>query len=270
MKDTMSIIDLVQRTGYYVPAGFFLIVVSSCITYWILNKSRVSGWFQAAQDVVPPFVAFPGVLFGLFAAMLASDIWQHHHEANMALISETSAISSMASTSAHLDSADRLRLITSINNYTTAVLKKEWPAMATGDHSGKGSASTELRQLNFVSIDIASQKSLPKLIETRIQQPLDTIRTARLQRLSLAHDSISTAKWRATMLFGILVLITVGVVHLRRPRAMVIALAISATCIFCTILMLANNRSPYSGVSAIKPQMLEDVIQMHDATVKKP
>lgn len=263
MMETMSIIDLVQKTGYYVPVGFILIVVSSCGTYWILNKSRASSWFQAAQDVVPPFVAFPGVLFSLFAAMLASDIWQHHHEANMALISETSAIAGMISTSAHLDNTDRLRLITSINNYTTAVLTKEWPAMATGDHSGIESASPELRQLSFVSIEIASQKPLPKLFETRIQQPLDAIRTARLQRLSLAHDSISAAKWRATMLFGILVLVTVGVVHLRRPRAMVIALAISATCIFFTILMLANNRSPYSGISAIRPQMLEDLIQTH-------
>lgn len=185
------------------------------------------------------------------------------------LIKETSAVRSLMASAEHLDQADREKLLDSVNGYVTAVLEKEWPAMRSSDADRREDALKDLKELSETTIRIAIEGKLPKILESRLQNSIDEIRTARLSRLSLAHDSVTFIKWRAVFLFGLLLLFSVGIVHLRRPRAMRIALIVTAVGILLTIGILANNRSPYAGKGAIDPEMLAESIKLYDKKLLK-
>jgi hypothetical protein len=236
-----------------ISAAFFI--------YWLLNHSRLSSWLNASKDIAPSFLSISALLFGLFVTNLASDVWTRHSDANLILINETSAIRSLLSTAKNLGSSEELKLNTAVKNYVNAVLTKEWPAMADGDDENRGTAETEFEALSQTTIQIYLQAKDRRGIESHLMPPIDNIRTARLKRLSLAHDDISFVKWRSVGTFSLLLLLSVGIVHLRSQRAMIITFAIAIICILASELILFNNKSPYQGRDPIKPGMLAESIK---------
>lgn len=251
---------VVQQFGF-LPFASLVILLGALATYWLLIKSPWATWLSK-EDPVPPFFTAITVLFALFAAMLASDIWTRHKDANTAQVAEASAIRSLIETASLLPKADGQQMILLIDNYVDAVVTKEWPAMHIGDATRREAAMPETRRLESGVLGLLVRTNQPKAIETRAINAIDNLRTARLQRLTIAFDGISYAKWRALLAFGLLSLVAIGVVHLRRPRAMGISLFITATSILLTMAILTNNKSPYSGTSPVKPQMLENAIRL--------
>ncbi len=251
-----------QKLGYPL-SGLLVLTLAAGITYWVLNRSRLARWFQGSQDTATTLIGVPSILFALFTTTLASDIWNRYQRASDVLIAETSALRGIIAASLHMgDGAEHL--LNAVENYAQAVVRKEWPAMVAGDLSGKETALRELRQLSTVCLNTGSRKDQPAILATRLLTSMDTIRTSRLQRLSLAHGAISPSKWAAVMLFGILLVVTVGIVHIRKPRAMAIALSVSVTCIVGTIYVLSSSRSPYAGPGAIQPTMIQEALLILD------
>ena len=103
---------------------------------------------------------------------------------------------------------------------------------------------------------LGSDGRLPQYASLRLNQALESLRISRQQRLSLAHDAVSASKWASPMMLAILTLITIGVVHIRRPRAMFISMLITIACVLATTVLLFENRSPFNGPAAVTPSML--------------
>ena len=258
MIDALRLANLLKRLGYPLT-GLLVLTLTGALTYWVLNRSRVSAWFKGSQDFATTLIGIPSILFALFTTTLASDVWSRYQKANDVLIIETSAMRGIMAASLNI-SDGKEHLLNAVENYALAVVKTEWPAMVVGDHSGKETALRELRQLSTVCLNLGGRKDQPAVIATRLLQSMDAIRTSRLQRLSLAHDAISPTKWEAILLFGMLVVFTVGIVHIRRPRAMGIAMSVAVICVVGTIYVLSSNRNPYAGPSAILPTTMVEAL----------
>lgn len=251
---------IVEKLGF-LPFATIVIVLGALLTYWVLIKSPWAEWLSKEDPVAPFFTAIT-VLFALFAAMLASDIWARHKDANTAQVAEASAIRSLTETAGLVPKADGEQIVMLVGNYVQAVVNKEWPAMHTDDTTQREAALPEIKQLESTVLGFLVRSNQPKAIETRLINAVDSLRTARLQRLTLAFDGISYAKWRALLAFGLLSLAAIGIVHLRRPRAMGISLFLTASAILLTIAILTNNKSPYSGTNPVTPHMLQDAIKL--------
>lgn len=76
----------------YTLATFVILIIVSFTTYWVLNRSPVSHWFASSEDISPPLLALPTILFALFVTALATDVWQKHFQAKEALLKETAAV----------------------------------------------------------------------------------------------------------------------------------------------------------------------------------
>jgi|GEM_PF-3066857 len=240
----------------FVATVLTLNIIAVCSIYWLLNKSRVASWFKESGEITASFLSISALLFGLFVTNLASDIWTRHKEANQALINEAGAIRNFLSMAKNLASADGEKLNAAVINYVNAVLQKEWPAMRNGDHQNRESALFEFNVLNEVATQIAFNEDHSRALGNRLLQASDNIQAARLLRLSLAHDEISFVKWRAVVTFSLLLLLSVGLVHIRNPRAMKITFAVTVICILASEIILFNNKSPYQGRNPITPNML--------------
>lgn len=251
---------VVQEFGFF-PVATVAIILGALATYWLFIKSPWAEWLSKEDPVAPFFTAIT-VLFALFAAMLASDIWGRHKDANVAQVAEASAIRSITETASLMPKSDGQPLILLVNLYADAVIQREWPAMHRNDASQREAALPDIKALEAKALGFLAHSNQPKVIETRLINAIDALRSARLQRLTLAFDGISYAKWRALLAFGLLSLLSIGVVHMRRPRAMGIALAIMSAGILLTLAFLTNNHSPYSGTSPVTPHMIQDAVRL--------
>lgn len=263
MIEYFGVLFGIQESGYSL-ATLIIMVVVSLVTYWIINASPISNWFTTSEDVVPPFLALPAILFALFVTALASDVWQKHFQAKEALLKETAAVRSLILLSTELESNGQA-LKQSTEAYINAVINREWESMTKGDHMNKESALSELEALDTTIARIGNgQPRPPEYTALRLNSALETLRFSRQQRISLAHDAISITKWAATMSLAVLTLVSVAVVHLKRPRAMKISMLLTVLCVLATIHVLSKNRSPYLGIAAISNNLLVESLKILD------
>lgn len=251
-----------QERGYG-PVSFVILVIIALATYWLFSKSKASPWFTNSEEVLPPFLAVPAILFAMLAAALATDVWQKHTAAKDAVIHEASAIRSMMHISKQLGEQG-VQLEKSTREYINAVINQEWPAMVSYDHGHKEAAFNALQSLDSTASNIGNTDQLSRFNAQRLQTALETIQVSRLQRISLAHDSISIAKWASAMVLAVLTLVSIAVVHVKRPRAMVISMVITILCVMATIQVLSRNRSPFLGTAAISNTILIESVKPFD------
>lgn len=263
MIEYFGVLFGLQESGYSL-ATVIIMVLISLATYWTINLSPVSHWFTASEDVVPPFLALPAILFALFVTALATDVWQKHFQAKEALLKETAAVRSLILLSAEMGPNGTVLKQATIG-YINAVVNREWQAMTQGDHMNKESALVELEALDTTIAKIGNgNPEPPRYTALRLNNALETLRFSRQQRISLAHDAISITKWAATMSLAVLTLLSVALVHLRRPRAMKISMLLTVLCVLVTIHVLSKNRSPYLGIAAISNNLLSESLTILD------
>jgi hypothetical protein len=211
----------------------------------------------------PAFIAVPAILFALLVTAFATDVWQKHTSARSTVIREAAALRSLLHVSQQLGEQGVL-LEKSAEGYMKAVIDEEWPAMIEADHANKEAAFAALQSLDATVSRIASNSGLSQFTVQRLRTALDTIQVSRLQRISLAHDAISIAKWASAMVLAVLNLLTIAIVHVRRPRAMAISLVLTILCVMATVHVLSNNRSPFVGTAAISDSMLVESLKVFE------
>lgn len=243
-----------QQFGYG-WATLFLMILISGLTFWFLAYSSFAKSFKEGDEVVPPFLALPAILFALFVSALATDVWQKHQQAKDILIKETAAVRSLFLLSRSIEIKGAI-LQQATENYVNSVIHHEWDAMVKNDISRKESALSDLEALDATIIEISKHPKIPLYLSMRLNGSLETIRVSRLQRLALAYDPISNVKWSSSITLAALTLISMGFVHIRRPKAMLISMILTVMCVVATINSLSRSRSPYIGPAAISNQSL--------------
>ncbi len=251
------IIQDYRFAGLIIVFGTLAIFVIS----WLLDRSPISKWFKASEGIAVSFITIPAFLFGLAISTLASGIWDRHSTAHFSLVNESAAIGALISVSKILSPQDKLMLNTAINNYVNGVVDKEWPAMQSGDSKNHWLASPELEALSAVANKIATDPNQLSSTGNRLQATIDNLRHARLLRLGLAYDGIDFARWPSIYMLSFLLLFSVGLLQLRAPRAMRIALTMGALCIGSSLVFLYINLSPYRGINPVEPTFLKDSVQ---------
>jgi hypothetical protein len=242
-----------------------MVALAACSVFaitWFLEKSPLSNWFKNSEGIAVSFITVPAFLFGLSISTLSSSIWDSHVSANSSLVNESTAVRTLTSIASTLPPHDGKSLNLATKNYVSAVLNKEWPAMKGENPIGKTIALAEFENLNNVANTIAMQINQRSSIEGHLVSTIDTLRHARLQRLSLAYDSTNFSRWPSVFVLSFLLMMTVGLLQLKSPRAMRITLIMGALCISSNMLFLYLNISPYRGMNPINPQSLEESLKL--------
>jgi len=249
---------IVTQDFQFIAIVIIIAVLAVIIIAWLLDESPISNWFKASEGIVVSFITVPAFLFGMAISTLSNSIWDSHVSANLSLINESTAVRTLTSIASVLPANDGLNLKVATKQYVNAVLTKEWPAMKIANPVGKTIARSEFENLNDVANKIAMQTNQRSAIESRLITSIDSLRHERLLRLSLAYDSTNFSRWPSVFILSFLLMITVGLLQLRSPRAMRISLTMGSLCIGSTMLFLYLNISPYYGLNPVEPQILEE------------
>lgn len=237
-----------------------LIAIAAIIfIYWLLNKSIFSNWFRASEDIVPSFMGVPAFLFGLTVSTFTANVMDNHVTAKTSLINETAAIRTLIRSSKSLDDHDKAKLSSATIDYVKSIIDTEWPAMVAGN-TNELSNSPELDALTTIADSISSKTNGIRFNESRIEAAIQTIHRERIERLTLAYDVGNFAKWPSVYVLSFMMLFTIGILQLRRSKAMKISLVMGALCIGSSMIFIFLNISPYRGPIAVKPNLLQKSI----------
>ena len=234
--------------------------------YWILNDSPISRWLHDSDAVVPSFLSITAFIFGLTISTLAGYSFDRHEAAISNLVTESSAIDGLINTATALPSQDRAQINSAIKGYLNAVIEKEWPAMSSQDAGKREITSPEFMALSRAINKIIYESNQRASIENQLIESLTTIRHNRQVRQSLAYDNTNIKKWITIPISSILLLISVGIVHLGSLKAMKVSLSIASLCVITAMTFLYICISPYGKWNPVKPYQLQESLKMLSIT----
>ncbi len=246
----------------FLAVSIVMIALATYAIYWILNDSPISRWLNDSDAVVPSFLSITAFIFGLTVSTLAGFSFEKHESAISNLIAESSALDSLINISTVLPPEDRAQIKSGVKDYLNVVIEKEWPAMNEKDAKNREIALPEFMALSKTINQIAYQANQRASIGNGLEAELTIIRHNRKVRQSIAYDTDNIKKWIVIPISSILLLISVGIVHLGSIKAMKVSLSIASLCILTAMTFLYITISPYGMWNPVKPYQLQESLRM--------
>lgn len=183
------------------------------LIWWVEARSPLAPALQRTTGVVAPYFTSIAILFGLFSALLMSDVWQKDSAARQSVQAEDDALRGVL----HLARVEGLE--------TALVPEVKAYAVAAGQENPYSRAERDAR--------IATDRAYEALLRTVTELPiLDNptkaaflaaaveLRRARDRRLYLSDDETAPIKWLSILVLGALTQMAILLVHIGNRRAL--------------------------------------------------
>ncbi len=223
--------------------------LSTFIT-WLVITPKYKHVIEQYEGIVAPFFSLPAVLFSLTAALLATSIWDNYSIATKAIKSESQGILNIISLANSIPSPKDIDLPAAAKAYTQSIINDEWQTLS------RNRSLSPAADAQFVAMRAAIFKTanmLPDKAESKaLLSAFNTVNNARETRLAYASIDVHPIRWYALLFLGVLVLITIAFTHSSKPKALILAMAISTLTILtplCIISLTFSN--PYQGLISI-------------------
>jgi Protein of unknown function (DUF4239)/Protein of unknown function (DUF3365) len=248
---------VVFTTTYLVTGGIYAVVMAFAV------GERARAFKNMSAGMLPPL----GIVFGLFVAFIASQVWSDVDRANTAVNREASALSTVVFLAASFprDAEERLRGL--IRRHIQEAATQEWPMMVkhTATLRITSHPLAEALQLTLaLTPHSEGQVTAQREIVTALENALD----ARRQRIIVSRSQVNWVKWTALLLQAVCTLVVVAMVHSDNRITSIIAMAIFATGVAVAVLLIAYHNRPFTGEISVGPDLLLQVMP-EEATSQK-
>jgi hypothetical protein len=229
-----------------VTAAIYLAVTALSVGKRALSFKAVS------PGMLPPL----SVLFALFVAFAASQVWSDNEKAGLAVDREATALRSVV-VLAHAafpgESETRLRGL--IRSYVADAVAQEWPMMAHGTATANviPYSLAEAFQLTLaLTPNSQGQQTAQREITTALQNALN----ARRERIIISHSEVNWVKWSCLTLLAAMSLLGIAMVHSVDRLASAIALGLFGIGVAASFLMILAHDRPFTGELSVRPDPL--------------
>jgi hypothetical protein len=199
-------------------------------------------------------------IFALSSALLGVSVWDHFQANAKAVSLEGQAIEAyiMLVKSLPLDGKERLE--SDAKSYANSALNEEWQMIAD-HHSPNAATARQLQKLIGDTVALAIDNKLTPFLQSSLLQSAQNINNARNARLSILNDEPDAIRWISNILLGVMVLVSVALVHLDKPKPMLATLAVSTASICIVLSLVGMSVNPFSGMLKISKAPLEQALQ---------
>ncbi len=209
---------------------------------WLIHSPRTGRLFYSFTNVSPQLVAIIGLLFGLYMAFFANDIWSIRDRAQTMILQEADGLRGILGIAEDLPTELGAPLVAAVHDYVGAAVQ-EWPLLARGESSPQARARLRHMQRIALSAPLAPQLSLG--IQALLSTHLEKAQSARYHRLALSQRRGDPLKWFAVACLGTLTLLSVALVHLDNRKSQLAAMLIYASAISVGFTAAYLERSPF-------------------------
>lgn len=213
----------------------------------------------ALRDVV---VGTTSAMFALMIAFSAAGIWNEANQARAAVQREANALENVLSVAASFPLALRERVRVDVKAYARKVLDVDWPAMVRKAHFTDDVYDQSEKVLIDLIETVAREAGAPgtsALASTAIGQLVE-VRSARLQRITLATQGVSSAQWLAMVLAAAVAMIGLAMLHNHDWLAQLFAMAIFAGAASAAFFVILAHDRPFVGHISVGAQPIAQLL----------
>ncbi len=244
---------------YIVAAAIYVAVVVSA-------KGKSGRSFKAVSAGMLPTL---GILFGLFVAFTAAQVWSDNNQATSAVDHEASALRAAVILAAAFPGEPQARLDALIRSHIQSVTTVEWERMehrrvtlSSLPHNLAVALQFTLSLTPSNAGQVTAQRELVHAIETALD--------ARRQRILISQWEVHPVKWACLIAQALCALLAIALVHSDDRLAGALTVGIFATGVAACLLLIASYDRPFVGELRVGPQPLIEIMPKAPAVTQNP
>jgi len=175
---------LVFGVTYLLTAGIYAVVT-------VLSAGERARSFKA---ISPGLLSPLGIIFGLFVAFTAAQVWTDNEKARTEVEREASALRNVVIFASTVPRESEVKLHQLVRRYIEHVATQEWPMMAEGTANLRAIPGV-LPELLHATIAIIPDSEGQKIAQREIASALQTALDARRQRIMISQSQVNLLKW---------------------------------------------------------------------------
>jgi hypothetical protein len=214
---------------------------------------------RSFKSMSPGMLPSLSIVFGLFVAFTAAQVWADSDRAGAAVSREASALRSAAILAASLPGETEKQLRGLIRGYVEEAATVEWPLMAARKASLNATPrqlAEALRLVLTLATAAPGQETAQRQITTAIETALD----ARRQRIIISRSAVNFVKWCCLYLQAACVLLAIAILHCDDRLASLVAIGLFATGVSASVLLIAAHDRPFTGQISVSPEPLLQIM----------
>ena len=254
MSDWIHSLPVMWMTALVFAAVFLMAALIYLLVMTLASGDRA----RAFKAVNPGLMSPLGVIFGLFVAFTAVQVWNDNDRANAALDREASALRAVVVFSSSFPGQPQERLRTLIRNYVDEVVAREWPLMAHRELTLR-TAPQHLFEALQLTLALSPNNPGQQEAQHEIVASLESALDARRQRIIISRAEVNPLKWLCLMIQAVTALFVIAFVHSDNRLAAIITIAIFATGVATSVVLIAAYDRPFIGQLSITPEPLLQV-----------
>jgi hypothetical protein len=254
---------MLERT-YELPVPWMAVVIFA-MTYLIAfailvivcrlaSRGRVGAFKGLASGMLSPL----GTIFALFGGFLAVQEWNGSLQATDAVAREAGALRTVLILASSFPPTEG-QMQKLVRQHIHEAVTEEWPAMASKKMTIVSVPKPLVEALHLTLAQDARGES-QLLVRQEMVRALEEALDARRDRIILSESTISGVKWVCLALEAILILVATAMIHSENCASAAVAMAIFATAIAVSMLLIASHARPFTGAISVGPEPLLQVL----------
>jgi hypothetical protein len=243
-------------------------LIAACVYLLVVRLAVDDRRARAFRAFSPGMLPVLGTIFALLVAFVAVGVWNDFDKAKLAVATEASALRAVDVFAETLPDEQRTQLRALMNSHIEEAVNREWPEMAHGRASLRALA-THLVEAQRLTVSLKPQDESQRTAQREIVDALHRALDARRQRIIISQSEVGPVKWAAILLMGLCALIAIAIVHSNDRVTCAIAVALFATGLALSSLLIAAYSRPFTGEISVKPELLQEVVPSETAAFHK-
>jgi Protein of unknown function (DUF4239) len=234
---------------------FLLAAATLVIVSALANEQRAKSFKAISPGMLPVL----GIIFGLFVAFTAAQVWADSDRASAAVSREASALRAVTLLAAGLPAEQEARLLALVRSYVEQAATVEWPMMARQTATlrvAPAALAEALQMVVAMTPQGAGQQTAQREIITELGSALD----ARRQRIIVSQAEVNPVKWWCLYLQAFCELLVIALVHCDNRLTSAVALGLFAAGVAASVLLIAAHDRPFTGQIFIGPEPLLQIM----------
>jgi hypothetical protein len=233
--------------------GFtYLLAAGICGLVTALATGERARAFKAiSPGMLPPL----GIIFGLFVAFTAAQVWTDNERANAAVDREASALRAVVVLAAAFPGEPESQFRALIRRHVDQAATQEWPMMARGTATLRFTPPLLAEALQL-TLALTPKKTAQREIATALETAFD----ARRQRIIISQSHVNLVKWLCLFVQAAAALLAIAMIHCDNRIASAITVGLFATGVAASVLLIASHDRPFTGEISVGPGPLLQIM----------
>ena len=238
---------------------FGLTALVTAAIYVVITALSAGERARSFKAVSPGLLPPLGILFALFMAFSATQVWSDNDRANSVVDREASALRAVVILATAFPGEPETRFRNLIRSYVADAVAQEWPMMArrTATLQVIPYSLAEALQLTLtLTPSSQGQQTAQREITTSLENALD----ARRQRIIISQSQVNWVKWLCLGLQAACTLIAIAMVHSENRLTSAITMSLFGIGVAASLLLILAYDRPFTGELSVRPDPLLQVM----------